>query len=234
MGSMQKFYGARGKNRLADFVGRVKRTMTLRNPFQIDQPPAGAATAVRLLALSSALMICGCAQNQTVGEKVETPSPSAEAIVSPALPSPAAGKPAAAPAAEQVRANCIAGRRLICGKILKVTHEGLVVESGYTSLLRPPLTESWIVPATVSASRNPAVLELNEPGAPCMGLVFLTDIPKRPKPEKFDYVIIIGYPAGEYDYTPVPNVTKTIRKFSAGLDTAVKLTRTMVGPGSGL
>jgi hypothetical protein len=124
---------------------------------------------------------------------------------------------------EQVRKDCIEGRRLICGKVLRVSPDGLVVESGYTDLLRPPLTESWIVPGTVSAHRNPAVLELNEPGTACIGLAFLTDIPKRQKVKLFDYVIIMGYPAGQYIYTPAPNVGKTIRKFAAGLDTAVRL-----------
>ena len=33
---------------------------------------------------------------------------------------------------EQIRADCLQGRRLICGKILKVLPDGLVVESGYT------------------------------------------------------------------------------------------------------
>jgi len=39
----------------------------------------------------------------------------------------------------------------------------------------------------------------------------------------FDYVVIMGYPAGQYVYTPAPNVKKTIRKFSGGLDAAVRL-----------
>jgi len=89
--------------------------------------------------------------------------------------------------------------------------------------LRPPLTESWVVPGTVPAHRNPAVLELNEPATPGIGLVLLTDLPKRPKVKLFDYVILMGYPAGQYVYTPAPGVKKTIRKFAAGLDTAVKL-----------
>jgi hypothetical protein len=112
---------------------------------------------------------------------------------------------------------------LICGKVLKIFPDGLVVDSGYTDLLRPPLTESWVVPATVSAHRDSAVMELNEPGTPCIGLAFLTDIPKRQNVKQFDYVILMGYPAGQYVYTPAPNVKKTIRKFSAGLDTAVRL-----------
>lgn len=135
-------------------------------------------------------------------------------------------RPAIVPAAldaEQIRSDCIKGRRLICGKVLKVYRDGLVVESGYTDLLRPPLTESWVAPGTAVASRNPAVLERNDPGTPCIGLAFLTDIPKRPKVKQYDYVILMGYPAGEFTYAPVPGVNKTIRKFSAGLDTAVRL-----------
>jgi hypothetical protein len=41
--------------------------------------------------------------------------------------------------------------------------------------------------------------------------------------KQFDYVILMAYPAGQYVYTPAPHVEKTIRKFSAGLDTAVRL-----------
>jgi hypothetical protein len=124
---------------------------------------------------------------------------------------------------EQIRTDCINGRRLICGKVLKIVPGGLVVDSGYTGLLRPPLTRSWVVPGSVPASQNPVALELNEPGTPCIGLAFLTNIPPRPKVKIFDYVIIMAYPAGQYVYTPVPNVEKTIRKFSASLDAAIKL-----------
>ena len=124
---------------------------------------------------------------------------------------------------EQIRTDCINGRRLICGKVLKIVPDGLVVDSGYTDLLRQPLTRSWRAPSTVTASRNPTALELQEPGTPCFGLVFLTNIPQKPKVKIFDYVIIMGYPAGQYVYTPIPNVEKTIRKFSASLDAAIKL-----------
>jgi hypothetical protein len=34
--------------------------------------------------------------------------------------------------------------------------------------------------------------------------------------------VIQGYPAGEYRYVPVPGVEKSIRRFSGGLDSAVK------------
>jgi hypothetical protein len=39
----------------------------------------------------------------------------------------------------------------------------------------------------------------------------------------YDYVLLQAYPAGEYLYTPVPGVQKSIRKFAGGLDTAVKI-----------
>ena len=125
--------------------------------------------------------------------------------------------------AEQIRPGCIAGRRLVCGKVLKVLPDGLVVDSGYLDVLRPPLTQSWVIPGAVTAHRDPAAIELKEPGTPCIGLVFLTDTPKRPKARVFDYVVLMGYPAGSHGYTPAPGVEKTLRRFSAGLDTAVRL-----------
>jgi hypothetical protein len=149
-------------------------------------------------------------------------------------PEPAAMKAAAASAsadttanlnvrAEEIRTDCINGRRLVCGRVLKVCPDGLVVDSGYTDLLRPPLTSSWLVPGSAVASRDPNVLELKEPGTPCIGLVFLTDIPRKPSVKNYDYVILMGYPAGSYAYTPAPGIEKVIRKFAAGLETAVKL-----------
>jgi len=36
--------------------------------------------------------------------------------------------------------------------------------------------------------------------------------------------VIHGYPAGEHLYSPVPEVKKTIRQFSASLERAVSLT----------
>ena len=71
-------------------------------------------------------------------------------------------------------------------------------------------------------SRDPKALEVNKPASACIGLVFLTDIPKRPAVKLYDYVVIQTYPAGQYTYMPVSDVRKTIRQFSAGLDTAIK------------
>ena len=127
--------------------------------------------------------------------------------------------------AQQMRAACIENRRSICGKILKVLPDGLVIESGYTNLLRSPLDRSWIVPGTVTASRAPNLIELNEPGAICVGLVFLADTPKsrRVKVNQYDYVVIQAYPAGQYIYTSVGDVRRTVRRFSASLENAVGL-----------
>jgi hypothetical protein len=174
---------------------------------------------MKLLFVFLLVGLAGCAREQVVARTGE-PAPVNSAVVA----SPADSRAATAVDPEQVRTGCIEGRRLICGRVLKILPDGLVVDSGYTDLLRPPLTQSWIMPGTVSASRNPAILEFKQPGAPCIGLCFLTDIPKRPKAKVFDYVVILGYPAGSFRYAAVPNVERTIRKFSAGLDTAVRLT----------
>ena len=125
---------------------------------------------------------------------------------------------------EQVRAECLAGRRMICGKILRVLADGLVVDSGYTDLLRRPLTDSWLLPGTVTATRAPDKIESHEPGAVCFGPIFLTDPPRArgKKPKPYDYIILLGYPVGEHTYTSVGNVQKTVRHFSASLEAAVK------------
>ena len=122
---------------------------------------------------------------------------------------------------EQLRTQCIAERRSVCGKILRIFPNGILVESGYTNLLRGTLTKSWLVPGSVVASRAPNLVETREPGAMCVGTVFLTDLP-RGKPRQYDYVIIAGYPAGEFNYTSVGTIQKTVRRFSANLDSAVK------------
>lgn len=165
-----------------------------------------------LLALAGA----GCAHNRAVAPATGTVP--AQTVAAPAPP-----PDTAAVRAEQIRTECIQGRRLICGRVLAIVPGGLVVDSGYTDLLHPPLSQSWVIPGNVSVTRNPNVLELNTPGTACLGLVFLTDTSKRQKPKQYDYVVIMGYPAGQYDYSPLPGVVKTIRKFSAGLPTAVKL-----------
>jgi hypothetical protein len=121
---------------------------------------------------------------------------------------------------EQIRTQCLAGRRSICGKILRILPQGILVEAGYTNLLREPLTKSWLVPATVVASPAQNLIESKNPGAICVGTIFVTDLP-RGKPHVYDYVIVAGYPTGEITYTSVGTVKKTVRRFSANLDKAV-------------
>ncbi len=122
---------------------------------------------------------------------------------------------------EQLRAKCIAGRRSICGKILRIFPNGILVESGYTNLARAPLTKSWLIPGTVTATRGENLVETREPGAMCVGTVFLTDLP-RGKPHPYDYVVIAGYPTGDFTYGSVGTVRKTVRRFSTNLDKAVR------------
>jgi hypothetical protein len=129
--------------------------------------------------------------------------------------------------AEQIRTECIQGRRMICGKIMQILPDGLVVESGYPSLLRPEVDRSWLVPGTVIAARDPKLVEGRVAGEIAVGLVFLTDLPRsrgvKPKPKPYDYVVIQAYPAGQYTYTSVGTIQRTVRRFSCGLETAVNL-----------
>ena len=72
---------------------------------------------------------------------------------------------------------------------------------------------------TVVASRAANLLEHDEPGSAADGLVFLTDFPKsrKARPVRYDYVIIEGYPAGQYTYTSLGTIQRTVRHFSAVL-----------------
>jgi hypothetical protein len=134
-------------------------------------------------------------------------------------------------ATEKIRADCIQGRRIICGRIVKILPEGLVVESGYTNLMRPPLDKSWLIPGTVQATRAANLVEGNEPGCVCVGLVFLTALPKSrsAKPHSYDYVVVQGYPAGQYTYTSVGTIRRTVRRFCGTLTAAIKLNRAAAG-----
>jgi hypothetical protein len=124
---------------------------------------------------------------------------------------------------EQVRSNCIEGRRYIAGRVLQVLPEGLIVDSGYSRLMSPPLNRSWVVRGTASVSRDPSAVEERKPDAICIGPVFLSDIPKRPPVKQYDYVVIHAYPAGDFVYSPLVGIEKTVRRFCAGLDSAIKI-----------
>jgi hypothetical protein len=123
---------------------------------------------------------------------------------------------------EDCRMDCIQHRRTICGKILKVLPDGLVVDSGYTNLVRPALNRSWLVPGSVKARPAAHLVEGDQPGCVCIGLVFLTDLPKKPVAKVYDYVDITGYAAGSYTYNSVGDLRRTIRKFSTQLAKAVQ------------
>lgn len=126
--------------------------------------------------------------------------------------------------AEALRAVCIQNRRIICGKIIKIFPDGIVVDSGYTNLLRAPLNQSWLIPGTAVATRADHEIEARQPDAICMGLVFLTDLPKsrNAKPKVFDYVALEGFPMGSYTYTSVGEVKRTVRRFTTKIANAVR------------
>ena len=179
---------------------------------------AANATATALLGLWLTVLTAPAQTNQTV------------------LPNPAAAPSNATNAAarevverqrdqqaERIRATCLCGARHICGRVLQILPHGLVVESGYTNLLDPHYLQAWRVPGTATIPRQLASEERDEPGAPCVGLVYLTDLPKRPAVKLYDYVTIRAYPAGQHAYAPVPGVSRTLRQFAVRLSTAVKL-----------
>ncbi len=126
---------------------------------------------------------------------------------------------------EELRARCIGNRRMICGKILKIMPEGIVVDSGYTNLMRAPLNQSWLIPGSALAERATNVVEGAAPDSICAGQVYLIDLPRPPRGAKmklFDYVILEGFPMGKYTYTSVGDVQHTVRQFSAKVTTAVR------------
>src|SRR5262249_23177424 len=103
--------------------------------------------------------------------------------------------------------------------------DGLVIDSGYTNLMRPELNRSWLVSGTVAATRAENVIEASQAGSMCVGLVFLTDIPKSPgaRPQLYDFVNLEAFPAGQYAFNSVGDVGRTIRKFTTKLLTAFDL-----------
>jgi uncharacterized repeat protein (TIGR03806 family) len=127
--------------------------------------------------------------------------------------------------AEEIRDACVAGRRIICGRIVEVRPNGFVIECGYTNLLGSPLYRSWLLPATITAERDPNLVEGREPDSICAGRIFLVDTPKSrfAKPKLYDYIHIRGYPAGTMTYSSMGVLQTTLRRFSAGLETAIKL-----------
>ena len=190
-------------------IDRFDRPLIARPPVAFDGASGYDEAMIRALSFAITVLclnhgLCAAAETNATGKAAGLPSqPLARQQLS-----------------EQWRAKCIAGRRSICGRILRIFPNGILVESGYTNLARAPLTKTWLIPGTVAASRGKNLVETREPGAMCVGMVFLTDLP-RGKPRQYDYVVIAGYPTGEFTYTSVESVRKTVRRFSANLDRAV-------------
>jgi hypothetical protein len=164
-----------------------------------------------------------------LGQSIRTNTSASASSAATAAPAEHTGPPTArlqnagepAQAAERIRTACVQGRRRICGRVLRIMPEGLVVDSGYPGLLRPQLGRSWVVRSNVAVSRPPNLLEQSAPDSLCVGLVLITDIPKKPPVKPYDYVILQGYPTGRFSYTSLGTIHKTVRRFSAVLDKAI-------------
>jgi hypothetical protein len=177
---------------------------------------------VRFMALYLSVTTTVLAQTNDVapaGQSTEIPVPPLEKFQSQTNQGPSIAQ-----RVDAIRTDCIQNRRIICGKILKVLPDGLVVDSGYTNLSRPPLNGSWLVPGTAVVTRADKLVENSRPDSFCVGQVFLTDFPKArgAKPRVFDYVNLEAFPAGQYTYISVTNVQRTVRKFTAKLQKAVQ------------
>jgi hypothetical protein len=126
---------------------------------------------------------------------------------------------------EELRARCIQERRMICGRIVKILPDGIVVDSGYTNLMRAPLNQSWLIPGSAEAGRATNYVESAAPDSVCLGQVYLIDLPKPPRgmqPKLYDYVVLEGFPMGKFAYTSIGTVQHTVRQFSAKVTTAVR------------
>lgn len=133
---------------------------------------------------------------------------------------------------EATRSACIEGRRLICGRIMNVLRNGLIVDCGYTNLLSAPFNKSWLLPATITAIRDPHLVEGSAPDSVCAGEICLVDLPRSRgvKPKIYDYVNVRAYPAGMFTFDTGAHWKKTVRRFSCGLDTAVSLSTNSAAP----
>jgi hypothetical protein len=171
------------------------------------------------------ISIVASAMAQTVPVFPQTNTPAASNLPPATIQPDRKEAIAAAQHVEDIRMACIRERRMICGKILKVLPDGLVIDSGYSSLMGLQAKGSWLLPGTTVATHDVNVLESHEPDAVCQGIVFLTDLPKGQKgakPKEFDYVKLGGFPIGQYIYTSVGEVRRTVRKFTGKLPNAVK------------
>jgi len=77
----------------------------------------------------------------------------------------------------------------------------------------------------VDVQRTNIFVEKSEPDSICFGQVFLTDLPKPPphtKLNEFDFVVLEGFPMGEYTYDSAANVQHTVRRFSTKVASAVR------------
>jgi len=111
--------------------------------------------------------------------------------------------------------------RIVWGGVVKKLPGGLLVDSG----------EEMVAPAVASepefeahgnstTTHKTEADEAREPGALCKGQVFLADYPGYDSAVVGDYVQILAYRMGDYDYQAAPGGQKTVRKFTAGFDKA--------------
>jgi hypothetical protein len=114
------------------------------------------------------------------------------------------------------------GRRRIRGKVLQRISEGLLVDSGAATIAYAEETHYGTSPDGDPISwGGGTIAEGKTPGEEALSLVLLQDFPD-PNMTDGGYVDIMAYPVGLYTYETVNQSSKTVRIFSANLDTAIK------------
>jgi hypothetical protein len=112
--------------------------------------------------------------------------------------------------------------RIIWGRVVQKLPGGLLVDSGEDPLPGVVTGEPEFEPnGDMGTTGRTEADEVNEPGAKCTGLVFLTDDPQSATAVVGDYVQVLAYRNGNYVYRPASGGPKSVRKFTADFDKAV-------------
>jgi hypothetical protein len=115
----------------------------------------------------------------------------------------------------RLKAKLVQGSRRVDGKVLQKISEGLLVESGDLERALQEHNER------VYGDTGGVTFESGIPGGEALGLVLLVDYPD-PNMTDEGHVDIIAYPLGLFSYDTLNKSSKTVRKFSADLETAIR------------
>ncbi len=117
-----------------------------------------------------------------------------------------------------VRFRIAQGSRLISGKVSQNVRSGLLIVSG---------DDEWkkFVDIEIAAGRTPKLEnypnDKQPAGSVFVGRCLLEGHPQKESIADGDVITVMGYPAGTHSYTSVEQAARTVKKFSASLETVV-------------